>query len=83
MNEDEIPFQYKGKPPEKFKKALFLAIKVIMKDIKKEVLENKGFIYFDYISAQDIRFQVACDNPETRMKMHIKLQGLLGKLGLN
>lgn len=80
----EISFQYNGSPPEKFKELLFIAVKEGMKDIKQEVLANKGFVFLDYIGPEDIRLQAVSENPETTLKMTIKLQGLLSKkVGLN
>ncbi|HEY5367434.1 MAG TPA: hypothetical protein VIJ75_00455 [Hanamia sp.] len=77
--ENEIPFQYEGNPPEFFKKVLSLKVKEIMSDIKKEVLENKGFLFLNYINDADIEIKAACNNPETLMKMTIKLQGIISK----
>jgi len=73
----EISFTYTGNPPEHFKKALFDGVRIEMADIKAEVLANKGFIRLDYNNDNDIDIRVACDNPEVRMKMHVRLQTLL------
>ena len=73
---DEISFKYRGNPPEKFKKYLFEVVRVIMKDIKKEVLDNNGFVDINYINDENIELRAACNNPETLMKMTIKLGGI-------
>jgi hypothetical protein len=73
----EISFTYTGNPPEHFKKALLDMVRIGMADIKPEVLANKGFILLDYHNDNDIDIRVACDNPEVRMKMHVRLQVLL------
>ncbi len=62
MNE-EISFQFTGNPPEIFKKMLFDIVKEKMKDIKKDVLENNGFIMIDYISDNDINLRAVSTNP--------------------
>jgi len=81
----EISFNYTGNSPEWFKKMLFDAVRVGMADIKEEVLANKGFIQLDYNNGNDIDLRVSCEDPEVRLKMHIRLEALVrsGKIKFN
>ncbi len=81
----EISFQFTGNPPEFFKKMLFDAVRIGMADIKQEVLANNGFIRLDYNNPNDIDLRVSCNNPDVRLKMHVRLEALMrsGKIKLN
>ena len=80
---EEIMIDYTGNPPEHFFKMFFILIKTIMADIKEEVLANNGRVHLDYNSDHDIQIRAKSTNPETTMKMTIKLQGVMGKLVAN
>jgi len=83
MADEEISFQFTGNPPEIFKRMLFTLIKETMKNIKKEVLKNEGFIQLDYMDEKEFSLRAVSINPETTIKMTVILQSILTKFRRN